>query len=189
MRPAGYLIHGADVGLGAGYTYVMAGNGLFLEAENPLVRARIQIARAPIRGLPPLEDLLELRHGRVPGRLLSQAMDVMTADREREVYAAIVWDRGYMIALPPQDAGPDYVTYEKVPGTVVNIHSHGRMRAFFSGTDDTDDQGFTVSVVVGRLDTIFPEVGARQCVYGYFAPVRMGQIFDQFWGLETWNIG
>ena len=187
MRPAGYLIHGAEAGRGAGYTYVMAGNGLFLEAENPLITARLHLAEALVRGLEPLGELLELRHGRVPGHLLSLVMDVMTTDREREMYAAIVWDGGYRIVLPPQEAGPTHVTYETVPETVVNIHSHGRMEAFFSSADDADDQGFTVSVVVGRLDSLFPEVKSRLCVYGYFAPIRMRQIFDQFRGVEIWN--
>ena len=177
MEPIGYLIHGAYPDEGMGYTYLMAGNGLFLETKGRLITARILLAEAEVRGLEPLEELLELRHGRIPRHLLALVMDIMTAGHDREMYAAIVWDGEYRIVLPPQEAGPNYVDYETVPGTMVDIHSHGRMRAFFSATDDADDQGFVVSVVVGLLDTLFPEIVARLCVYGYFAPVILEEIF------------
>ena len=182
MRPVGYLVHGAEAGRGTGYNYVMAGNGLFLEAEGPLITARVSLAEARVRGLPPLEELLELRHGMVPGHLLDLVVDVMSAVPDREMYAAIAWNDGeYRVVVPPQEPGPGYVEYETVPGTVVNAHSHGRMGAFFSSTDDADDQGFVVSVVVGRLNTLFPQIEARLCIYGYFAPLSLGQVFDYRW--------
>ena len=38
------------------------------------------------------------------------------------------------------------------PGVVAEFHSHGSSRAFFSATDDRDEQGFRIYGVVGRLD-------------------------------------
>ena len=189
MRLAGYRIH--DLGLGSpgdAYTYAMASNGLFLEADNGLIRARVLLATADVRGLAPLAPVLELNHGLIPPCLLAQAIAVMPAGVEG--YAAIAWDGStYRLVVPPQEAGEAHVTYEIVPGTVVGIHGHGKMDAFFSYQDDQDDQGFQVSIVVGRLDRLLQEARARLSVYGYFAPVRLSQLFPgEFVGLEERDI-
>ena len=57
-------------------------------------------------------------------------------------------------------------------------HDHTQTRAFFSGTDDRDEQGFRIYGVVGRLDTLRPELSLRVGVYGHHAPVRWSQVFD-----------
>ena len=61
---------------------------------------------------------------------------------------------------------------------VAEFHSHGSSRAFFSATDDRDEQGFRIYGVVGRLDALRPELRLRVGVYGHFAPVDWSQVFD-----------
>ena len=61
---------------------------------------------------------------------------------------------------------------------VAEFHSHGTSRAFFSVTDDRDEQGFRIYGVAGRLDTDRPELNLRVGVYGHFAPVQWSQVFD-----------
>ena len=61
---------------------------------------------------------------------------------------------------------------------VAEFHSHGSARAFFSATDDRDEQGFRIYGVVGRLDAPLPELRLRVGVYGHFAPVDWRQAFD-----------
>ena len=61
---------------------------------------------------------------------------------------------------------------------VAEFHSHGTSRAFFSATDDRDEQGFRTYGVAGRLDTDRPELSLRVGVYGHFAPVEWSQVFD-----------
>ena len=60
---------------------------------------------------------------------------------------------------------------------VAEFHSHGGSRAFFSATDDRDEQGFRIYGVVGRLDALRPELRLRVGVYGHFAPVDWSQVF------------
>lgn len=180
MSLAGYIVHtpGGDLGSpGTGYTYILAGNGLFLETENPHLRARILLAPVDVRGLPPLEPYLRLRHGLIPSHLLDLVLNVCYTRPDQEVYVAIAWDGEYRISVPPQEGGAGHVSYETVPHTVVGVHSHGKMGAFFSATDDQDDQGFLVSLVLGELGHLVPSVKARLCLYGYFAPVGLGQVF------------
>ena len=64
------------------------------------------------------------------------------------------------------------------PHSVMDIHSHGHMDAFFSCTDDSDEKGLRLYVVVGRLDTLLPEVEIRLGVYGYFIPLSVEEVFD-----------
>jgi len=51
------------------------------------------------------------------------------------------------------------------------------MKAFFSMTDNVDEQGLRLYMVVGKLNSLFPEAKLRVGVYGYFAPIRMEDIF------------
>lgn len=187
MKLVDYQIHSRDGPTGergSAYTYVLAGNGLFLEAENHLLAVRVLLAPAEVRGLLPLEPRLELRHGRIPAHLLPLAVNAFSARADQETYAAIAWDgEGYRVVFPPQVGNGGSVTYEPVPGTVVGLHSHGRMGAFFSGTDDRDDKGFQVSVVVGKLDRLVPAAVARLCLYSYYAPVDLREVFL---GLLPW---
>ena len=60
---------------------------------------------------------------------------------------------------------------------VAEFHSHGGSRAFFSATDDRDEQGFRTYGVVGRLDAPQPELRLRVGVYGHFAPVEWPHLF------------
>ena len=61
---------------------------------------------------------------------------------------------------------------------VAEFHSHGGSRAFFSATDDRDEQGFRIYGVVGRLNDSYPELRLRVGVYGHFAPLEWSQVFD-----------
>ncbi len=182
MNIAGYVICSSPpVGQpGSGYTYVLGGNGLFLDAHNSLMGVRIPLADAPVRGLPPLEPYLWLVHGKVPSHLLDLVVSACSARADQEVYAAIVWEEGcYGIRIPSQDCTAGSIKYETAPNTVVNLHSHpGKLGAFFSGTDNRDDQGFQVSVVVAEVSRLIPCVRARVCLYGYFWEVPLAQVFE-----------
>ena len=80
--------------------------------------------------------------------------------------------------VPEQEGTASSLKYTPPAGVVAEFHSHGRSRAFFSKTDDGDEQGFRVYGVVGRLDDPEPEMSLRVGVYGHFAPVDWPQVFD-----------
>lgn len=180
MRPVGYLLNTSE-GLagepGLFYDYILAGNGLFVRAGNPLLEATVLVAQARVRGLLPLSEELRLLKGRVPTALYDLALSVLAAFPWQECYLAVTWEDGYHLRGPPQEGDGGGVEYERLPDTVLDIHSHARMRPFFSWTDDSDEQGLRVYMVVGRLDTLWPEVDLRVGVYGYFAPARMEEVF------------
>ena len=98
---------------------------------------------------------------------------------DTERFFAVRWDGdAYRLVVPPQAGTATRLAYLPPAGVVAEFHSHGGSRAFFSATDDRDEQGFRIYGVVGRLDTPRPELRLRVGVYGYFAPLDWPQVFS-----------
>ena len=181
MKPIAYLVNtkeGLEGTPGLFYDYILAGNGLFIRGASPLLKATVLISLARVRGLAPLDEKIELARGKIPRGTYGLALSILLADRYRERYLAVTWEGEYHLRTPPQEGTEGGVSYERLPGTVLDIHSHGRMRAWFSPTDNADELGLRLYMVVGRLDRLLPEIEIRVGVYGYFAPVHMNEVFD-----------
>ncbi len=192
-RPVGYLTQYPD-GLygerGSYYDYILSSNGIFIEAENALLAARVPVAYAEIRGLAPLEPIIVLRHGLIPSYLLELALRIMHTDLLHELYVGVTWDGGqYELSVPRQESSGARVSYEKRDHTLLELHSHLSMRAFFSVTDDQDEQGFKLFGVIGRLPkpedhVIDPanmrpaQIRLRVGLYGYFHEIPCEQVFQ-----------
>lgn len=188
LPPVGYLCNTRDglQGLpGALYGYIFAGNGVFIQAKGPLLAATIRVAPALIRGLAPLDEAITLSHGLVPTSLMELALLGFRSIKTTELYLAIVWEETgpggsghYSLQRPFQEATPASVRYLPVANTVVDMHSHGDLAAFFSSTDDADEQGLKLYIVVGRVHRGPIELNLRVGVYGYFAPLTWPEVFD-----------
>lgn len=180
MRAVGYLTKRPD-GLygerGNFYDYIVAGNGVWVEAEGPLLAARVPVAFGDIRGLAPCEAQIVLRHGLIPQRLFDLALSIMMTDVTRERYVGASWDDGYHIYWPEQDGSDDGVNYNVGDNIVLDLHSHPNMSARFSLTDNKDEQGLRIYSIVGQLDGR-SEVRLRVGVYGYFHPISWGEVFE-----------
>lgn len=181
MELAGYLLNtrgGLTGEAGIFYDYIFAGNGLFVRAQNPLLRVTACISPVKIRGLAPLEEELVLTHGKIPRALYDLAVSTFIVNSSWEQYLAVTWEDQYHLRIPSQARDSASVRYDILPSTILDIHSHGTMDAFFSGTDDEDEQGLRLYMVVGRLDTLLPGVEIRLGVYGYFVPINFWEILD-----------
>lgn len=178
-----YLIarDGLPARRGLAYDYVLAGDGLYLVAENDALSVRVPVARCAVRGLPPLYPSCTLKHGRLP----QAAWETIVATAEarslggREVLLVARRDDlfGYRLVRPPQLAGPTGVVYRPPSDAVLEIHSHCAYSAHFSATDDRDEQGMRVYGVLGRLGTDHPEVALRVGAYGHFMPLPWEAVF------------
>jgi len=180
MKQTGYLLNkkeGLEGEPGLFYNYILAGNGLFVRGENSLIRATIMIAPAEVRGLVPMVESVVLPGGKVPRSLFDLALSVMLASPYRERYLAVVWDDGYHLKEPRQQGDGSGIRYDRLPNTVVDIHSHGHMGAFFSSIDDRDEQGLGIYAVVGKLNTPQQEVLLRAGVYGHFSYLSLEEVF------------
>ena len=182
QRPVGYLVNHRD-GLtgsnGIGYDYVLGANGLYVQSESAHLTARVLVAPCEVRGLAPVAEKLDLAHGPIPARLFQRGLAWFLDDTDTEWFFAVRWDEGsYRLVVPPQEGTATSLEYEPPAGVVAEFHSHGHSRAFFSKTDDKDEQGFRVYGVAGRLNKYRPELRLRVGVYGHFAPVQWSQVFE-----------
>ncbi|MGD9892997.1 MAG: hypothetical protein AB7U18_17095 [Dehalococcoidia bacterium] len=164
---------------GLAYDYVLAGDGLYVVAENHVLEARAPVARAIVRGLPPLHARVALRAGRLPHVIWEQIVEIVGACPEREVLLAVGTEpSGYRLVRPAQIAGRLRVVYRRPADVLLQIHSHGAHPACFSPTDDADEQGFGLYGVIGGPLSERPEVALRVGVYGYFLPVPFEAVFE-----------
>ena len=166
------------------YQYVLAGNGLFIRAETRFFFARIPIAAAVVRGLPLLVADFRLKIPRLSGSLLHSILaDAGRARRPdgglNEVFYQ-VHDRGGRVQVrrPSQLATGSSVVAagNGDPAILCDLHSHGNMAAFFSATDNADEQGARLYGVIGKLDSE-PEMRLRVGVYGYWLPLPLTALF------------
>ncbi len=192
-NPVGYLLKHKD-GLygfrGTYYDYVLAGNGLFIEAENNLMAARIPVSEVEVRGLAPLDPKIVLRHGKIPQSLFDLALSTFMLDTSKERYAAIVWTGEYHIVVPNQAESEEQlnegdigrgcagrVSYLNPDNAILDLHSHGKIPAIFSSQDNRDETGLRLYGIVGDLNHL-PVVNLRVGVYGYYYTIPWSDVFN-----------
>ena len=179
--PVGYLVNhpGGLAGVhGIGYDYVLGAGGLYVQSESAHLTARVTVASCTVRGLAPVTEKVQFAHGPIPASLFEVGLRWFQDDPDTERLFAVRWDGdAYRLVVPPQIGTGTRLAYVPPAGVVAEFHSHGTSRAFFSATDDRDEQGFRIYGVVGRLDTPLPELSLRVGVYGHFAPVDWPQVF------------
>ena len=180
--PVGYLVnHPAGLAgvQGIGYDYVLGSGGVYVQSQSADLVARVVVAPGEVRGLAPVDEKVALPHGPIPARLFEKGMRWFQDAPDTERLFAVRWDgRAYRLVVPQQAGSASSLAYRPPSGVVAEFHSHGSSRAFFSATDDRDEQGFRIYGVVGRLADPLPELRLRVGVYGHFAPLDWSQVFD-----------
>ena len=181
VGPVGYLVNhpGGLVGVqGIGYDYVLGSGGVYVQSQGAQLTARVWVAACTVRGLAPVAEKVYLSHGPIPASLFELGLRWFQDAPDTERFFAVRWDGdGYRLVVPPQAGTATRLAYQPPTGVVAEFHSHGSSRAFFSATDDRDEQGFRIYGVVGRLDNPQPELRLRVGVYGHFAPLDWPQVF------------
>jgi PRTRC genetic system protein A len=166
---------------GLAFDYLLAGDGVYLVADNENLAARVPIANCQVRGLPLVYPSCNLKHGRIPGWIWDAIVWAAHVGymSGHEVLLTVRFDTsvGFRLTVPRQAAGPTHVIYRPLADAVLEIHSHGPLAAAFSPTDDADEQGLRLYGVVGRLGTEQPEVALRVGAYGHFLAVPWETVF------------
>lgn len=171
--------------LQAMYGYVVAGNGTFIRGGDERLVALVPTAPARHTGLAEVTPYARLLVPRIPELWLASIHHSAVAQLPREAMYQLVPDAqarnslgGWACARPAQASSRAAVTFQDTGQAVVDLHSHNSMDAFFSRTDDGDEQGLRFYCVIGRLDTDRPEIAARVGVYGHHLAVPATVIFD-----------
>ena len=166
------------------YQYVLAGNGVFVRAETHFFTALLPVTVCTVRGLPPLRPQFQLLVPRIPARLLDAVLaDARRARRPDNGFNEALYQfhhhgRAVQVKKPAQQTTPISVTTAVADAATIicDLHSHGNMHAFFSQTDNADEQGARLYAVIGRLDSE-PGMRLRVGVYGYWLALPLTAVF------------
>ena len=137
------------------------------------------------QGIEVVGHTLKLNVPRIPLSCLDLILDRFKHQPEIEHLAFIVWDicSGYNVVWPEQSATSMQVESEGFMETedrfiVAHIHSHGRLRAFWSTTDDADEIRTGLYGVVGEVNTSKPTLKFRYSCGGKFVDIAPQAIFS-----------
>lgn len=153
------------------YQYVVAANGLFVRAERPGLSALVPLHRLDgVRGLQSLQPYVRIRP--VPEHMVKGIFQTAVKYIGREIlYYFRMETDGWRASAPQQVQSAGSVTpvdpYAAGENTLIELHSHHRMAAYFSSTDNREEQGFRVYAVIGGLDSA-PSIRVRVGIYGHF---------------------
>ncbi len=161
--------------------YVIAGNGVHLWAKRHGLEVLIPVTSCSIRDLYPAEPFVRLDGPRIPARVVTEIFSLARAaccDHLREIlfYLLLKQATGWQLVVPEQEQamtrvtpGASVLTTDLYQRTLTEIHSHHQMPAFFSQTDDADEQGFRLYGTLGRIfEERGPQIRMRVGVYGHF---------------------
>lgn len=142
------------------HRFVIAGDGVYVEAINPVLEVRLPVAKSGIKL--PYGQIgavgVRLAHGQISRWILQDVCDKTLLCGEYEWAGLVVWDKirmEYSLYEPDTISfSTRHISYRNVlPDEyelVMDLHSHGRMPACFSKTDDKSDiGGFYIAGVVG----------------------------------------
>lgn len=169
------------------YQYVVGANGVFVRAWRPGMAAMIPVmAPGKLRGLAEVRPYFHLEQA-VPLSITARMFERAYFTGEREVLFYLsggARSRGerWTLTIPEQvQTGSSVRPVDPGAGgsdTVIEVHSHHRMSAFFSTQDDREEQtGFRVFAVIGGLGRKRPQLRARVGIYGHFSEVPVGSVF------------
>lgn len=159
--------------------YLLGRNGLFKQVGNDFYHARVKVDGAG--GLAEIEESASLHVPKLPLKLLRQAEAFFAAVFQRYKSEAVVLllvdpkAQAWRIEVPPQVTKGLRVRYDMATlpappegyerfGT---IHSHANIKAFHSGTDDTDEVGFDgLHITIGNVNEPVRSYSARWMLTG-----------------------
>jgi PRTRC genetic system protein A len=172
--------------------YVMQGDGLWEVRTNRLGKFTVHTAEISIPGLASnLFEGWELDVPPIPPTLLDSALSFFREiyrQHQTESHVQFFYDTAserYILHCPKQTVTAASVSYERDIAfetsdkiLVLEMHSHGRMGAFFSGTDDRDEKDDRFFGVVGGVMDYRPAMKFRLSVGGHKIDVSEADIFD-----------
>lgn len=168
------------------YQYVVAGNGLFIRAEDSRIEAMVPVAYAHNHGLEKVEPYAKLKVPRVPAAWLHSVLRSARARLPNEAMYQFFYRGeilGWKCVMPQQATELASIVFEDSNADpVIDLHSHGNLSAFFSETDDHDEQGLRFYCVIGNLDHALalepPQIALRVGVYGHRYNVPISTVFE-----------
>ncbi|SMP80777.1 PRTRC system protein A [Noviherbaspirillum suwonense] len=168
-----------------GHRFLAASDGLWLEARRAWLYLRWNLAKQAQVAMPygAVEPVVQVQ--KVPGRLVEEFISFARDVCPLECAAWIIWndetDQCKLVKMVPTSVSSASVAFNRPAlgdneHLVVDLHSHGRLPAFFTSEDNRDDRGeFKVAGVFGKLDGDI-ECRFRLCANGLY--IDMGNKWE-----------
>lgn len=166
-----------------GMRLLVARSGLYVQIKLDWLDAVVRVQGLPARPPLPYGDVAEsirFAFGVIPIALLESFIDAGRASLPNEIAGALIFCRASaslrLVLHEALEAGPGGVRY-RLPhlrtgeSLAVDLHTHGHDPAFWSPTDDRDDQGIKVTGVFGDLHArqdARPSAAFRLVINGFF---------------------
>lgn len=162
-----------------GFQYILGGNGLFVQAKSELMHVAQPIARARVRGLPPIKGFVRLAHRRLAGRTISIIINHARKHPDIEVVYQVTADYKIHVVAYGTKAAAKFENRETRDGLpiILEAHSHNTMAAYFSPTDNDYENYFRWYMVVGRVTDERPQVAFRLGVHGHHIRMPLESLF------------
>lgn len=167
----------------------MAQNGVFVRGQRPELEALLPVSRheSPVRGLGVLQPFVALT--KLNAAWLDIAVGLARDDLPNEVlfHWSQTTEGTWELSIPeqtqsythcrPVEAGYNSSAHR----AILEIHSHGQCPAYFSQTDDADENnGFRIYGVLGKLHQAQPTLLLRVGLFGHFWMIPASAVFDSF---------
>lgn len=169
----------------SGERLLIAANGIFLEIVRPWLRVVRRLGTFQYRTAIPYGEAVEvteLRCERIPAGLIGEFAAMARAAHPKETGGWVVWNAASLefrlVPVGILEHSGGHLKYERpvvAAGDVlvVDCHSHGRYPAYFSATDDDDDQhDVKFAFVLGNCHALTPSMALRLCAKGIFENVE-----------------
>lgn len=171
-----------------GHRLVIGSDGVILEIARPWLYAAVQVAKFPSDVCIPYGEVLQdcivrMRIPPIPKVLLEKFQCYAVANGDCEVAAGIVWSGStgqfHLKTYQAISSDQNHIHYSRPiladdEYLIVDLHSHGFAKAFFSEQDDADDTGeVKISGVIGSLNATNPSWVFRYCLLGKFASIQL----------------
>jgi len=172
-----------------GERLLIGSNGIFLEVSRAWCYLVRQIASYSVSTPIPYgegAEATEFSCGAIPLGLVSEFVRMARQACPLETAAFISWDeKTHEYALHPAKLNvqtDSFLSYDppqlsRDQHLVIDLHSHGRDRAYYSGEDDSDDETYVkIAIVVGNCDQDEPSYVSRLCAKGIFEILSQGKV-------------
>jgi len=153
--------------------------------SNTLSFDKVEAGFIPALPLIPYEQIREIialfRHLCVKGNFggVKEALAYIYWDKEEKCFFTYIPQQKVTATSVEEIVVEDYLYDTSRFIHYADIHSHNTMAAVFSKTDDADEQGNRLYIVVGRLDQFYPEIAVRICNGGTFWPVAPESVIER----------
>lgn len=168
----------------SGQRMVLADDGVYLQLHTPWLEVTTRVGRlAPGLKVPfgVVQESVRLAFGSIPRSLIESFLGFGRHALPNEAAGAVIYNAVsgelQLRMHGVRSASSVRIDYSIDPlgdaeYLVVDLHTHGTLRAFWSAADNRDDQGIKVCGVFGNLDQAVPTGKFRLALNGLFVPMQ-----------------